>query len=134
VRRALSSIQVGDEFTLERTADPYRALYYAAASGDFNPIHLDAEVGKKAGLGGPILHGMATMAWMVEAAVVFLGDPTLITKVRTRFSRPVALGDVVRFTGRVTKIDGGLLSAEISAVNQRGEDVLRNGTVEARIG
>lgn len=131
--RALSDIRVGDEFELVRTADPYRALYYAAASGDFNPIHIDAEVGRQAGLGGAILHGMCTMAWLVEAAVQFVGDPTRIVRTRTRFSRPVALGDTVTYRGKVTQVANGRMVAEISATNQKGEDVLKNALVEARL-
>ncbi|OLN22477.1 hypothetical protein BTO30_09210 [Domibacillus antri] len=35
---------------------------YAAASGDFNPIHTDPEAAKKAGLKDCIVHGMLVMA------------------------------------------------------------------------
>lgn len=123
----------GDTFTHVRECDPYRAIYYAAASGDFNPIHIDKAVGEMAGLGGTILHGMCTMAWAVEAATRYLGDPGKIRKVRVRFSRPVAMGDVISFQGRVTGVDGSRLVAEISAKNQRGEEVLKGATVEASI-
>lgn len=126
--------QVGDTFTLERTCDALRPLYYAAASGDFNAIHVDPEAGRRAGLGGVILHGLCTMAWMVEAAVQYVGDPAAIARSHTRFVRPVQVGDTVRYTGRVTAIADGRLTAEISAVNQRGEDVLKGGLVEARVG
>jgi acyl dehydratase len=130
VRRKFSE---GDTFTHVRECDPYRAIYYAAASGDFNPIHIDKAVGEMAGLGGTILHGMCTMAWAVEAATRYLGDPGKIRKVRVRFSRPVAIGDVISFEGRVTGVDGSRLVAEISAKNQRGEEVLKGATVEASI-
>ena len=50
-----------------------------------------------------------------------------------RFSRPVAIGDVISFQGRVTGVDGSRLVAEISAKNQRGEEVLKGATVEASI-
>ncbi len=123
----------GDTFTHVRECDPYSAIYYAAASGDFNPIHLDKAVGEMAGLGGTILHGMCTMAWAVEAASRYLGDPGQIKKVRVRFSRPVAIGDVISFQGRVTGVDGSRLVAEISAKNQRGEEVLKSAMVEASI-
>lgn len=38
-----------------------RVQFYADASGDHNPIHLDAEYAKKAGLDDRIAHGMLTM-------------------------------------------------------------------------
>jgi 3-hydroxybutyryl-CoA dehydratase len=124
----------GDTFAHQRTCERYAPVYYAAASGDFNPIHLDPAVAEKAGLGGVILHGMCTMAWAVEAAVRFVGDPGALTKFRVRFSRPVAPGDTVTFQGRVTRVDGARLEGELSAKNQRGEDVLKGASFEANIG
>ncbi len=124
---------VGDTFTHVRECDRYRPTYYAAASGDFNPIHIDPDAGMAAGLGGPILHGLCTMAWAVEAATNYLGDPGRVTKVRVRFSRPVAIDDTITYTGKVTAIEGGKLTAEIAAKNQKGDDVLKGAVIEARV-
>ncbi|MEW6434291.1 MAG: MaoC/PaaZ C-terminal domain-containing protein [Myxococcota bacterium] len=124
---------VGDTFTLVRTCDRYRPVYYAAASGDFNPIHIDPRVGEAAGLGGVILQGLCTLGWAVDAFIHYLGDPGKVARIRVRFSRPVALEDTITITGTVTAIDGGRLTAEVSAKNQRGEDVLKGAVVEGRI-
>lgn len=124
---------VGDTFTLVRTCDAYRPIYYAAASGDFNPIHIDPQVGREAGLGGNILQGLCTLGWAVDAFIGYLGDPGRVSGVRVRFSRPVAPADVVTFTGTVTSVENGKLVAEIAATNQRGEDVLKGAVVEGRL-
>jgi 3-hydroxybutyryl-CoA dehydratase len=124
---------VGDTFSLVRTCDPYRPIYYAAASGDFNPIHIDPEVGREAGLGGAILQGLCTLAWAVDAFVGYLGDPGKVSGVKARFSRPVAPHDVVTFTGKVISVENGKVVAQIEAVNQREEDVLKGATVEGRV-
>jgi acyl dehydratase len=67
---------------------------YAEASGDHNPIHLDENVAKMAGLPGIINHGMCTMAIATKGAVDGLagGDPTRIKRVAVRFSKPVLPG------------------------------------------
>jgi acyl dehydratase len=127
------AIKVGDTFTHQRTCDPYRPLYYAAASGDFNPIHIDAEAGKAAGLGGNILQGLCTLGWAVEGFGNFLGDPGKVTRVRVRFSRPVAVGDVVTYLGKVTAVEGGKCTVSVSAKNQKDEDVLKGALLEGRI-
>lgn len=114
-----------------RTCDRYRPIYYAGASGDFNPIHIDGEVGKAAGLGGAILQGLCTMAWAAEAAALYLGDARRIRRVRVRFSRPVAIEDTITVVGKVVRVEEGLLVAELTARNQRGEDVLMGAVVEA---
>ncbi len=129
----MKTYNVGDTFTLVRACDPYRPIYYAAASGDFNPIHLDPEVGRQAGLGGAILQGLCTLGWAVDCFIGYLGDPGRVSGIKVRFSRPVAPGDVVSFKGTVTSAQDGKLVAEIEAVNQRDETILKGATVEGRI-
>lgn len=129
----MKTYNVGDTFTLVRACDPYRPIYYAAASGDFNPIHIDPEVGKEAGLGGAILQGLCTLGWAVDAFIGYLGDPGKVSGIKVRFSRPVAPGDVVTFKGTVTSAQDGKLVAELEAVNQRDETILKGATVEGRI-
>ena len=123
---------VGDTFTLTRTCDRYRPIYYAAASGDFNPIHIDPDVGRAAQLGGVILQGLCTMSWAVDAFIQYLGDPGRVSRVKVRFSRPVAIDDTVVFSGRIVAVSSELVRAEMAAKNQRGEDVLRGVVLEGR--
>jgi acyl dehydratase len=125
--------RLGDTFTHQRECDRYRPIYYAAVSGDFNPIHLDPSVAEIAGLGGVILHGMCTMAWAVEAATKYLGDPGKLRRVKVRFSRPVSIDDTISFDGKVVSLERGRLVAEILAKNQRGEEVLKGTTFEADV-
>jgi len=126
------SIAAGQTFSLARECDRYRSIYYAGASGDFNPIHIDVEVGQAAGLGGVILQGLCTLAWGVDAFARFLGDPGLVTGVKARFSKPVRPEDTVRFEGTVTEVSGGVVRASIDARNQSGDEVLKNVVVEGR--
>lgn len=127
------TFQKGDTFTHVRECDRYRPIYYAGASGDFNPIHIDPEAGKSVGLGGAILQGLCTLSWAVEAVAVYVGDPGRIRRVKVRFSKPVRPEDTITFQGHVTDVQDGKLTAEVSATNQRGEDVLKGVVVEASI-
>jgi len=126
------SIAAGQSFSLVRECDRYRSLYYAGASGDFNPIHIDPEAGQAAGLGGVILQGLCTLAWATDAFARFLGDPGLVTGVKARFSRPVRPEDTVRFEGAVTEVAGGVVKATVAARNQAGDEVLKNVQLEGR--
>jgi 3-hydroxybutyryl-CoA dehydratase len=129
----LKAFKVGDTFKHVRECDKYRPIYYAGASGDFNPIHIDKEIGEMAGLGGVILQGMCTMAWAAESFVNYLGDPGKVRRVKVRFSKPVHIDDTITFEGKVTALDGGKLVAELSAKNQNGEEVLKNAQLEASV-
>jgi acyl dehydratase len=129
--KTLRDFRAGDTFRLERTCDRYRPIYYAAASGDFNPIHIDPEVGRLAGQPGAILQGMCTMAWLADACLRYFDDPGRIRTLRTRFSRPVNVGDTVTFEGRCVGVEGSLVRLEVSARNQKGEEVLKGALAEA---
>lgn len=129
--KTLRDFAVGQTFRLVRTVDPYRPIYYAAASGDFNPIHIDRRVGKAAGLGGAILQGMCTYAWLSDACVAYFGDPVRVRRLRARFASPVKPGDTVTFAGRCTSVEGATVRVEIEAKNQQGEEVLKGATAEA---
>ena len=63
---------------------------YAEASGDHNPIHLDPEVAQRQGFQAPVVHGMLTMATLVEAAFRhFSASEWKISRIKTRFKNPV---------------------------------------------
>src|ERR1044071_10462391 len=61
---------------LRVTPDKYLPHRYAGASGDFNPIHIDADFAKAVGLPSNILHGLYSMGLVARAATAFGGgDP-----------------------------------------------------------
>jgi acyl dehydratase len=131
--KRLEDFTVGDTFRSVREVDAYRPIYYAAASGDFNPIHIDPNVGHAAGYQGVILQGMCTYAWLADACVEYLGDPARLARVRARFTKPVQVGDVITFDGRCAAIEGRTLRLEVVAKNQKGEEVLKGVVADGRI-
>ncbi len=131
--KRLQDFTVGDTFEVVQEVDAYRPIYYAGASGDYNPIHIDPQVGRAAGYQGAILQGMCTFSWLADACVAYLGDPARLLRVRARFTKPVQVGDVVRLEGRCVAIEGDLVKLEVSAKNQKGEDVLKGAVAEGRV-
>lgn len=130
----LAQLRPGDVFRHAFTCGRYQPLYYAAASGDFNPIHLDPDVARKVGLDAPILQGMCTLGWLATACTAPVGDPGGLARLSVRFSRPVAIGDSVTFEGRCAAVEGGVARLEIGALNGRGEEVLKGARAEVRLG
>jgi len=106
--------------------DKYLPQKYAGASGDFNAIHLDDALGKSVGLGGYILHGMATMAMGANLAMQGRSAES-IRKYRARFSAPVKPCDLLTYTGQVS--ENGKEFA-FKATNLTGQEVLSSCLVE----
>lgn len=111
----------------------YQPMYYAGASGDFNPIHIDPEFGKMVGLGGNILQGLCTMAFAAKAAWNYAGDPGALKHLKVRFAKPVKPLDTVVVGGKVVAKEGGAITLEIGASTNKGAvEVLTNSVATLR--
>lgn len=108
---------------------------YADASNDHNPIHLDEEVAKAAGLPGKIVHGLCTMAIAMRSIVdnACGGDPSKLKKLSVRFTSPVFPGDKLvteaweTGTGNTTHT----LAFEVKRESD-GVKVIKGGTAEVQ--
>ena len=69
---------------------------YAAASGDFNPIHWNQEFAVSVGLPDVIAHGMLIMGAAMQLVADWAGDPGRVVDVQTRFTKPVVVPNGVR--------------------------------------
>ena len=114
--------------------DDDQTYRYAEASGDHNPIHVDENTAKMAGLPGIILHGMCTMAMASKAAVngVAGGNPTRIARVGVRLSKPVLPGQELTTKLWKETEESGIATYGFETYNPDGIAVIKNGIVEVR--
>lgn len=108
---------------------------YAGASGDFNPLHVDPEVGKAVGIGGQIAHGMLVMGFVGQALAGWIPKKYL-RKFNVRFVGMTRLNETVTVTGKVTdkKQERGnnIIRGEVFARDQK-EELLIAGSFEAHL-
>ena len=68
-------IEVGTEVTpLPKVATTQMLVRWAGASGDYNPLHYEAEFAKGQGVGEPIVHGALKRAWMGQLMTDWIGE------------------------------------------------------------
>ena len=79
---------------------------YAAASGDFNPIHYRDDIASEAGLPGVLAQGMLTMGAAVSVLEDALDDPARILSVQARFAKPVVVDPDLGVDLRVEAVVG----------------------------
>ena len=103
---------------------------YAAASGDPNPIHQDAEVARSVGLPDVIAHGMFTLALAARYVDELLGEPGRIAELGAKFTKPVVVpDDGTEVTVAGTWRDERTLALTVTC---RGETVLGNPVAVVR--
>lgn len=83
---------------------------FAAATDDFEDIHVDPESGRRAGLGGTIAHGLYTLSlgpkFLYEIYAVHGYSLALNYGYdKVRWLAPVPAGSRVRMTARLTTVD-----------------------------
>jgi acyl dehydratase len=125
----MAELNAGDRIEEIRvTPDKYVPHRYAGASGDFNPIHIDADFAKAVGLPGAILHGLYVMGLVAKAATDATGgDPRNLKSLSVQFRGMSFPEQEIVVTGEVTTSDGE--TAEIEMVASQGENqVIRNAT------
>lgn len=116
--------------TLEVTLAPIAAVdlaLYAAASGDLNPLHLDAEVARAAGFERPIAHGMRTMACTARLFTQHFGA-TSLRALNTRFVGTAKLGDVLVLRARLTQVHGDIASYDLTVETSNAAPVVSGST------
>jgi acyl dehydratase len=126
-------MQVGDTFTAVVAANINRThlVMYAAASGDFHPVHHDDTVAHKMGFPSVFAHGMLTMGLAGRHLEEVVGRGTL-TRYSAQLVAQVWPGDTLTSTITVTAIEDGIAQLELRAANQDAVGVLR-GTAAARL-
>ncbi len=90
-----------------RTLGPFDAAAvaaYAAASGDDNPLHVDAALARAAGFSAPPVHGMLIMA-AIEPALAQWRPDLRLKRLSGTFAEPLLVGEDARLVARVVRAD-----------------------------
>ena len=117
-----------------RTITETDIVMFAGISGDYNPLHTDEEYSKQTMFGGRIAHGLLGLSiasGLAMQAGFMLGTVEAFRELSWQFRKPVVAGDTVHVEARaaskkaVRGYKGGLLSMDLSLINQKGEAVHR---------
>jgi 3-hydroxybutyryl-CoA dehydratase len=106
-------------------------LRYAQASGDMNPLHLDAEAARRAGFPDVIAHGMYSAGLVAADLVRRYGDEALLNYA-VRFRSPVHLGDRLTLTCGAWAASDGVSELSLLLTRQTGE-VAMTATARLRV-
>lgn len=104
---------------------------FAGLTGDWNPLHTDAEFAKQGMFGQRIAHGPLVFSLGIGLSVQI---PDALPKHfiaaygidRVRFTAPTHIGDTIHVELETIKLDAkdanlGVVTTEVKVINQRGE-------------
>jgi 3-hydroxybutyryl-CoA dehydratase len=134
---AYDDIKVGDSASFSKTITESDIVNYAGLTGDFNPVHINAEFAKESMFKERIAHGMLVSGFISAVLGAQLPGPnTIYLGQELAFKAPVKIGDTVTAEATVTekRDDKRIIKLKTTVTNQRGEIVVDGAAVTKKVG
>ena len=128
------SLKVGDEIPSLKIPPVSRhtLALYCGASGDHNPIHVDLDYAKSAGLDDVIAHGMLSAGYLARMLTDWVPQ-SAIRSIKNRFTAMTHIGDSVTCTGKVVeKFEKGkekLVRLEMQAHTAEAQTIIAEAVI-----
>lgn len=123
---AYDDIHIGDKASMSKTISEHDVYAYAGVTGDFNPVHVNAEFAKDSIFGERIAHGMIS-AGLISAVLgtELPGIDTIYMNQNLSFLAPVKYGDTLTATVECLEKDDAKhrIIFKTTVTNQNGKIV-----------
>ncbi len=91
---------------LERAFTMEDQVWFAAQTGDWNPLHIDPLVARRTLFGGPVVHGLHLLCWAVDAALLSLGVGRRLVRLQANFENPLPVGKPAKISYEIDAAGG----------------------------
>jgi 3-oxoacyl-[acyl-carrier protein] reductase len=128
-------IKVGYQTQLLHTITQEDVVAFSNLTGDFNPLHVDAEFARQTSFGKPIVHGMLTSSFISTMIGMLLpGSGSLWVSQTLEFLVPAYVGDTIKVIAQVKRKSQAtkILILDIVVINQH-ESKLVTGESNVRM-
>ena len=125
--KSIDEMKIGDSAQIVKTITEGDIELFARATGDFNPVHLDATYAEKTMFKGRIAHGLLSVGFFSTILGNILpGHGTIYLSQEVKFLAPVRIGDTI--TAKVDLLElipeRNRAKFRTSCVNQDGKLVV----------
>ena len=107
---------------------------FGGASGDLNPIHIDVDFARRAGMPDVFAHGMLSMAWLARVLTNWVPQ-TALREYSVRFAAMTQVGERITCAGKVVekfeRAGERCVRLELSTTNADGQVKLTGDAVVA---
>ena len=132
--KTFDDFQIGDKASQSKTITEADVVLFAGITGDFNPLHLDAEYAKTTHFGCRLVHGMLVASLVGAIGAPFCGSASVNMGQSFVFPAPTRIGDTLTASVEVIeKVEEKHdLILKLTVTRQDGVVVL-DGTNKVRI-
>ena len=129
-----SDINIGDIFSFERKIYKQDVMDFAKLSGDFNPLHVDPDFGKKSQFKKNIAHGM--LAGSLFSTLVGMhcpGEKSLYMSQTLNFRLPLYYDDAITVKGTVINKNDSIKMVTLKTEILKDGKVVIDGEAKASL-
>lgn len=130
--KPFEAFAIGDRAEFSKTVTDADILLFAAVSGDFYPLHVDAEYARGTRFGERVAHGMLSAGLLSTTNGMLLQRPGgMVVSQTLNFLRPVRIGDTLTASSEVLEIltEKRRLRCKTQVINQAGKIVVAGEAV-----
>lgn len=123
----MKEFYIGQQASFSRTVTETDLVQYAGLSGDYNPVHVDADYAKDTRFGQRIAHGLLTTSFLSRLLGMELpGLGSIYLDQTLKFLKPVFIGDTITTLGEIIEIlpDKNMIRLKTVCKKQDGTVVL----------
>jgi len=119
--------QVGEKAQRSLTLTQEHVETFAKLTGDYNPLHFDADFAKQTRFGGLVVQGGLTTGLLHALVAMDLPGPgSVFLSQDWKFTAPVFIGDTITAQAEVTSVHATkpVTQLKVTVTRQTGETVL----------
>ena len=127
IGKSIDKLKIGDSAQIVKTITEGDIELFAKATGDFNPVHLDAAYAEKTMFKGRIAHGLLSVGFFSNILGNILpGHGTIYLSQEVKFLAPVRIGDTITAKVEVLELipEKNRVKFRTSCLNQDGKLVV----------
>lgn len=119
--------QVGDKAQRSLTLTQEHVETFAKLTGDYNPLHFDADFAQRTRFGGLVVQGGLTTGLLHALVAMDLPGPgSVFLSQNWKFTAPVYIGDTITAVAEVMSVHASkpVTQLKVAVTRQTGETVL----------
>jgi len=129
-----SDIKQGEVHLFSRKISGKDVMDFAKLSGDFNPLHVDAEFGRESQFKTNIVHGMlAASLFSTLVGMHCPGEKSLYMSQTLNFRQPIYYDDLVVVRGTVISKNDSIKMITLKTEILRNDKVAIDGEAKVRV-
>jgi 3-hydroxybutyryl-CoA dehydratase len=129
-----SDIKEGDVFLFERKISKQDVMDFAKLSGDFNPLHVDEDFGKKSPFNRNIVHGMlAGSLFSTLIGMYCPGEKSLYMSQTLNFRLPLYYGETITVKGTIINKNDSIKMVTLKTEILKDDKIVIDGEAKVRL-